>query len=101
MDAASQNFEVSRYGRSSLGSSYPKHPTWCPGCGNYAIWGSLKLALSKLEVAKESIVLCCDVGCSGNMADFNEYYGFHSLHGRALHSAVGVQLANHDLEAIV
>ena len=26
-------------------NKYPKNPTWCPGCGNYAIWGALKIAL--------------------------------------------------------
>jgi 2-oxoglutarate ferredoxin oxidoreductase subunit beta len=78
-----------------------KHPTWCAGCGNYAIWGALKIALSKLETPKENIVLVYDVGCSGNMADFNDYYGFHGLHGRAIPPAVGMKLANHDLKPVV
>ena len=90
-----------RYGRSAAGMKVPKHPTWCPGCGNYAIWGAIKLGLEGTKYPKEKMVICYDVGCSGNMADFNAYYGFHSLHGRALPSAVGTKLANHELKILV
>jgi 2-oxoglutarate ferredoxin oxidoreductase subunit beta len=90
-----------RYGRSSAGAKYPKNPTWCPGCGNYGIWGAIKLGLIGTGYPKEKLVLVYDVGCSGNMADFNEFYGFHSLHGRALPAAAGIKLANHDLKVLV
>jgi 2-oxoglutarate/2-oxoacid ferredoxin oxidoreductase subunit beta len=79
----------------------PLQPTWCPGCGNFGIWGALKLAIKKLNIPQEKIVIVYDVGCSGNMADFNQLYGFHALHGRALPTAAGVKLANHDLKVIV
>lgn len=79
----------------------PLQPTWCPGCGNFGIWGALKLALKKLDTPPENIAMVYDVGCSGNMADFNQIYGFHALHGRALPSAAGIKLANHDLKVIV
>lgn len=78
----------------------PVPPTWCPGCGNFGIWGALKLAFKKLDTPTENIVLVYDVGCSGNMADFNQLYGFHALHGRALPSAAGIKLANHELKVI-
>jgi 2-oxoglutarate ferredoxin oxidoreductase subunit beta len=35
------------------------------------------------------------------MVDFNQYYGFHGLHGRAIPPAVGAKLANHQLECLV
>lgn len=75
-------------------------PTWCPGCGNFSIWLALKQALTQLGVPHENIVLSYDIGCSGNMADFNKVYGFHGLHGRAIPPAVGIKLANHDLKVI-
>jgi 2-oxoglutarate ferredoxin oxidoreductase subunit beta len=80
--------------------SYIK-PTWCPGCGNFSIWASLKQAIAQLDTPKENIVICYDIGCSGNMADFNKIYGIHCLHGRAIPPAVGVKLANHELKVIV
>lgn len=76
-------------------------PTWCPGCGNFSVWLALKQTLTKLSLPKEQIVLVYDIGCSGNMADFNQTYAFHALHGRAIPPAVGIKLANSDLKVIV
>lgn len=79
----------------------PIRPTWCPGCGNFSIWLSLKTTVAQLNIPREKIVIVFDVGCSGNMADYFKLYGFHSLHGRAIPPAVGIKLANHDLKVIV
>jgi len=80
--------------------TYPYNPTWCPGCGNFAIWAALKKAIEDTKIPKEKFALFYDVGCSGDMADFNSYYGFHTLHGRALPTAVGAKLANHELKIL-
>jgi 2-oxoglutarate ferredoxin oxidoreductase subunit beta len=101
MNSQDENTSKDRYGRSVGGLKYPKNPTWCPGCGNYGIWGAIRIGLKGLNYPSEKIVLVYDVGCSGNMADFNKQYGFHALHGRALPSAVGIKLANHDLKVLV
>jgi len=84
-----------------LDQTRPYQPTWCPGCGNFGIWGALKMGLKKSGTRPENIVLVYDIGCAGNMADFNEYYGFHGLHGRALPVAAGIKLANHNLKVVV
>jgi len=76
------------------------NPTWCPGCGNYAILGSIKQALDELKLEPHKVTFVYDVGCSGNMADFIYSYGFHSLHGRAVATACGVKLANHQLPVL-
>lgn len=81
--------------------SFPHTPTWCPGCGNFAIWASLKKGLVDSGRKPEKIAIFYDVGCSGNMTNFNSYYGFHTLHGRAIPTAVGAKLANHDLIVVV
>lgn len=80
--------------------NYPFSPTWCPGCGNYAIWAALKKAITDTKISEENFALFYDVGCSGDMTDFNNYYGFHTLHGRALPIAVGTKLGNHELKVI-
>ena len=79
--------------------SYIK-PTWCPGCGNFGIITALKQAFKKLKLANDDLCLTYDVGCSSNMADFLNTYGFHSLHGRTLASAIGLHLAHHKLPII-
>lgn len=79
----------------------PNFPTWCPGCGDFGIWGSLKMALKELNIPEEKVVIVFDVGCSGDMADFVRVYGFHGLHGRSIPIAEGISMANHDLHIIV
>ncbi|MFC1627465.1 thiamine pyrophosphate-dependent enzyme [Patescibacteria group bacterium] len=75
-------------------------PTWCPGCGNFAILGAIKQSLDKLTIEPHQATFVYDVGCSSNMADFVYSYGFHGLHGRALPAAAGIKLANHKLPVI-
>lgn len=75
-------------------------PTWCPGCGNFGILGSVKQALDSLNLSPHQVVFVYDVGCSGNMADFIYAYGFHGLHGRALPIASGIKLAQPNLPVI-
>ncbi|HLC44259.1 MAG TPA: 2-oxoacid:ferredoxin oxidoreductase subunit beta [Patescibacteria group bacterium] len=76
-------------------------PTWCPGCGDFGIWASLKNALVKLNLPPHRVVLVFGIGCSGNFSSFVKGNVFHSLHGRALPAAIGAKLANHELDVIV
>ncbi len=78
-----------------------KLPTWCPGCGDYGIWMSLKEALAKQGIGPEDGLIVYGVGCHGNMYDWMNIYGFSGLHGRTLPVAQGVKLANHKLPVIV
>lgn len=74
---------------------YP--PTWCPGCGNYGIWAAIKSAFTNLKLDPEKAAVVYGIGCSGNMNDFLWVNSFHSLHGRAVPTAVGIKIANHKL----
>jgi len=76
-------------------------PTWCPGCGNYSIWNELKRALDELKIPQYKILIVYGIGCSGNMYNTIKTFGWHSLHGRAVPTAVGAKLANKDLTVIV
>src|SRR4030042_2509418 len=76
-------------------------PTWCPGCGNYGIWQSLKNAFVKLNTSQEEIVVVYGIGCHGNMANFLNVCGCGSLHGRSIPVACGVKMANHRLKVVV
>lgn len=72
-------------------------PTWCPGCGNFAIMGAVKKAFEKMQLAPDQIAAFYDVGCSSNWADFMKTYAFHGLHGRGVPPAAGASLANHEI----
>ena len=78
----------------------PNIPTWCPGCGNYAIHASLKKALSELNISPSELFMSFDIGCNGNGADMINTYAFKGLHGRAIPLAVGVHLANRRMTTI-
>lgn len=85
----------------SASFSTNKLPTWCPGCGDYGIWMSLKEALAKQGIGPDDGMVIYGVGCHGNMYDWMNIYGFAGLHGRTLPVAQGVKLANHKLPVIV
>lgn len=78
-----------------------KVPVWCPGCGNFAIWNSIKKAISNLELEPHRIALVSGIGCSGKMVNHVRSYAFHALHGRTLPVATGIKLANPELDVIV
>lgn len=75
-------------------------PTWCPGCGDFGIWMSLKNALASLGIGTDDGLIVYGIGCHGNMYDWMKIYGCEGLHGRALPIAQGAKLANHVLPVI-
>ncbi len=78
----------------------PVAPTWCPGCGDYAIWTAIKMALIEKNISPTEAVLCFDIGCNGNMADKINAYVFKGLHGRVIPVAAGIKLANKNIPVI-
>jgi 2-oxoglutarate/2-oxoacid ferredoxin oxidoreductase subunit beta len=72
---------------------------FCPGCGNFLIYGALRKALESYK--KEDVVLVFDVGCSGNYADKINANSVHTLHGRAIPFACGVKMADSQKLVIV
>jgi len=76
-------------------------PTWCPGCGDFGIWMSLKNALAELNIGTDDGAVVYGVGCHGNMYDWMKIYGVAALHGRTLPVAQELKFANHKLPVIV
>ncbi len=79
----------------------PLKPTWCPGCGNYGIWLSLKQALIESGYQHEDVCLVYGIGCHGHLCNTITAYGFEGLHGRPIPVAEGIKLANNKLKVIV
>lgn len=75
-------------------------PTWCSGCGDYAIWAAIKRAMVELNIAPHEVLFCFDIGCNGNMSDKIKGYRIHSLHGRVLPLAAGAKIANPNVKVI-
>lgn len=73
------------------------HPTWCPGCGDFAVLASFFKVLEKLQIPHEKICTIAGIGCSSRFPYFVNGHGVHFIHGRSLPFATGVSLARPDL----
>ena len=77
------------------------HNTWCPGCGDFAILKSLKLALADLDIQPHQALVVSGIGCGSKLPDYMTVNGFMTIHGRPLPVATGAKLANPDLHVLV
>lgn len=77
------------------------NPNWCPGCGDFGIWMSLKSAIVQLQLNPWEVVLVSGIGCSSKLPYWVKVYGFNGLHGRPMPVAEALKLANHALKVIV
>ncbi|CAN5244032.1 hypothetical protein BH23VER1_BH23VER1_27620 [soil metagenome] len=77
------------------------HPTWCPGCGDFAVLASFYKTLEKLQIPHEKIVTIAGIGCSSRFPYFVNSHGMHYIHGRALPLATGIALSRPDLHVFV
>ena len=77
------------------------HPTWCPGCGDFAVLSSFQKLLERRQLPHESIVTLAGIGCSSRFPYFMNTHGGHFIHGRAVPLASGVSLARPDLNVFL
>jgi 2-oxoglutarate ferredoxin oxidoreductase subunit beta len=77
------------------------HPTWCPGCGDFAVLASFYRVLEKLQYPHEKIVTFAGIGCSSRFPYFVNTHGGHFNHRRALPFAAGISLGGDDLHVFV
>jgi len=88
--------------QASLATQYRTeyNPNWCPGCGSYGVLRAITLAFQELGIRNEEIVLLSGIGCNGRFPHNFRTYGFHTLHGRVLPIAQGINIANPELSVI-
>ena len=77
------------------------HPTWCTGCGDFAVLAAFFKTLEKLQFPQEKIVTLAGIGCSSRFPYFVNTHGGHFIHGRSLPFATGVSLGRDDLHVFV
>lgn len=74
---------------------------WCPGCGNFGILDSLKLALEALGKDPHEVVIVGGIGQAAKTPQYLRANSFCGLHGRALPPAVAMKMANPNLTVII
>jgi 2-oxoglutarate ferredoxin oxidoreductase subunit beta len=73
---------------------------WCPGCGNFNILRSLKLALADLEIPPEKLVVVTGIGQAAKIPHYFRTHFFNGLHGRTLPPATAIKVVNPELTVI-
>ncbi|MCW4024013.1 MAG: 2-oxoacid:ferredoxin oxidoreductase subunit beta [Candidatus Bathyarchaeota archaeon] len=76
------------------------YPDWCPGCGDFGILSALHMALAELNLENHQVVVVSGVGNSSKTPHFIKANGVHTLHGRILPFAMGIKVANPNLEVV-
>ena len=76
-------------------------PTWCPGCGDFAVLAAYRKLLEKRGLPQESIVTLSGIGCSSRFPYFVNTHSVHFIHGRILPFATGLSLTRPDLHPFV
>ena len=77
------------------------HPTWCPGCGDFAVLACYYKVLERRQIEHEKIVTLAGIGCSSRFPYFVNGHGAHFIHGRGVPLASGVSLARPDLKVFL
>ena len=72
-------------------------PAWCPGCGNFAILGTLKKALVEMAIEPHQFAIVSGIGQGAKLPHYLPCNLFNGLHGRSLPVATGLKLVNHHL----
>lgn len=74
---------------------------WCPGCGIGIVMRCYANAIASSGIDRDRHVVVSGIGCSGRVAGYMNIDSYHTTHGRAIPFAVGLKLANPDLEVTV
>ncbi len=73
---------------------------WCPGCGNYSILKTLKMALAELGIGTQELVLVSGIGQAAKIPHYFKTHFFNGLHGRAIPPATAIKAVNPELTVI-
>ena len=76
-------------------------PIWCPGCGDFGDLAAFTQALAAMQLKTSDICIVSGIGCSGRFSHFIKGYAYHTAHGRAVPTAIGVKTANPKLKVFV
>ncbi len=74
---------------------------WCPGCGIGIAMRCYAEAILKHDVPMEKHIVVSGIGCSGRVAGYLNIDSYHTTHGRGIPFAVGLKLANPELQVTV
>lgn len=87
--------------RTAADYRWVRPPEWCPGCGHFGVLQAIYNAFAELELDPARVVLISGIGCSSRLPHFVKTVSLHAIHGRAIPYAMGIKMANPNLEVVV
>jgi 2-oxoglutarate ferredoxin oxidoreductase subunit beta len=75
-------------------------PILCAGCGHFGAKNAIQFAMEAAGIEMHEALVLAGIGCSGTIQNNIGAYGYHSMHGRVVPTAIGASLANPDLTII-
>ena len=75
-------------------------PAWCPGCGNFSILKTFKVAVVELRMEPHQFTIVSGIGQAAKFPHYLKCNTFNGLHGRSLPVATGLKLANHEMTVV-
>ncbi|MBU0682612.1 MAG: 2-oxoacid:ferredoxin oxidoreductase subunit beta [Proteobacteria bacterium] len=77
-----------------------QQPSWCPGCGNFAILNTLKKVFVDLAMQPHQFTIVSGIGQGAKLPHYTKCNTFNGLHGRTLPVATGIRLANNHMTVL-
>ncbi|MBK5113138.1 MAG: 2-oxoacid:ferredoxin oxidoreductase subunit beta [Candidatus Heimdallarchaeota archaeon] len=74
---------------------------WCSGCGLGSMLSCLVQAIANTGLDLKKFAVVSGIGCTGRISGYLNLDVFHTTHGRAIPFAIGLKLANPELNVIV
>ena len=74
---------------------------WCSTCGLGTVVTCFIEAVKKAKLNRKNLCVVSGIGCSGRISGYIKQDAFHTTHGRAIPFAVGLKLANPELDVVV
>ncbi len=74
---------------------------WCPGCGLGSVMTCYTDAVLASSIPAERHICVSGIGCTGRIAGYLTLDSFHTAHGRAIPFAMGLKVANPQLQVTV
>ncbi|GAB4325396.1 MAG: 2-oxoacid:ferredoxin oxidoreductase subunit beta [Dehalococcoidia bacterium] len=74
---------------------------WCPGCGLGSVMACYTAAVLESGMPLDQQVCVSGIGCTGRVAGYVRLDSYHTTHGRPIPFALGLKVANPDLQVTV
>ena len=74
---------------------------WCPGCGDGIVLKAYIEAIDELGWDKNDCAMVSGIGCAARVTGYVDFHTLHTIHGRAIPTAIGIKMSHPDKHVFV